>query len=450
MTRLVILGGGESGYGAAVLGMKQGMDVFLSDSGTLREPYRSWLSQEGIPFEEGGHTPDRVLAADLVVKSPGIPDSAPLVAALRDKGVSVISEIEFASRYTDARMICITGSNGKTTTTSLIWHILRQAGVNAGLAGNIGQSLALQVARDPKPLYVIELSSFQLDGMFEFKADVAVLMNITPDHLDHYDHKMQNYVDSKFRIIRNQTASDWFIYWAEDPVIAANLPLHDIRAQRLPFAAMDSDGAAAWIDGPVLEFSLPGGERFAIPRSEVPIRGLHNMFNTMAAALACSVSSLSPDQIGAGIRSFKAVPHRLEFVAEIDGVRWINDSKATNVASTFYALESMDTPTVLILGGTDKGNDYSEILPFVREKVAAIVCMGVDNSKIIDFFSGKVPAVIDTHSLADAVAECRRIARPGQTVLLSPCCASFDLFKNYEQRGDLFREAVLQMSANTK
>ena len=421
--KLRILGGGESGYGAAVLGMKEGMDVFLSDSGTLKQPYKSQLLKENIPFEEGGHTPEKILEADLVVKSPGIPDTAPLVVALREKGVPVISEIEFASRYTDAKMVGITGSNGKTTTTSLIYHILKTAGVEAGLAGNIGQSLALQVARDPKPLYVIELSSFQLDGMFSFKADVAVLMNITPDHLDRYDHKMQNYVDSKFRIIRNQTAEDSFIYWADDPVIKENLPKHDIKARRLPFATADVDG-------------------FPMSREEVPIKGLHNMYNTMAAYKACKALGLTHEQIAEGIRSFEAVPHRLEFVAEIDGVRWINDSKATNVASTYYALESMTTPTVLILGGTDKGNDYSDILPFVREKVKAIVAMGVDNRKIVNFFTGKVPAVYDTGSLEECVETCRKVAKPGDTVLLSPCCASFDLFKNYENRGDLFREAV--------
>ncbi|MCH5218872.1 MAG: UDP-N-acetylmuramoyl-L-alanine--D-glutamate ligase [Muribaculaceae bacterium] len=422
--RLVVLGGGESGYGAAVLGRKLGMEVLLSDSGTLKEPYRSLLVQEGIPFEEGGHTPEKILDADLVVKSPGIPETAPLVVALRDKGVEVISEIEFAGRHTDARMICITGSNGKTTTTSLIYHILRQAGRDVGLAGNIGHSLALQVARDPKPCYVIELSSFQLDGMYRFKADVAVLMNITPDHLDRYDHKMQNYVESKFRIIRNQTASDVFIYWDGDPVIKAEFPRHDIKARLLPF---DAD-------------TLP-----VLPKEDIPIKGLHNLFNALAATLACRAVGLTDEEIAAGIRTFKAVPHRLEFIREKDGVRWINDSKATNVASTYYALEAMDRPTVLILGGTDKGNDYSEILPFVKEKVRHIVCMGVDNAKIVKFFSGHVEGIIDTHSLAEAVECCRRVARPGETVLLSPCCASFDLFKNYEQRGDLFREAVTNL-----
>lgn len=442
MKKLVVLGGGESGYGAAILGRHLGMEVLLSDSGKLREPYRSLLEEEGIPFEEEGHTPARVLEADLVVKSPGIPDSAPLVKQLRDKGVPVISEIEFAGRHTDARMVCITGSNGKTTTTSLIYHVLKEAGVDAGLAGNIGRSLALQVARDPKPLYVIELSSFQLDGMFDFKADVAVLMNITPDHLDRYDYKMQNYVDSKFRIIRNQQPGDTFIYWADDPVIKAELPKYDIKCTLLPFTADANEPAAAGVDTKEIKVSLPHGSTLKVERNLIPIKGLHNMFNCMAAALACGACGLDADKIKTGILSFQAVPHRLELVGEKDGIRWVNDSKATNVASTYYALESMDSPTVLILGGTDKGNDYSEILPFVKEKVRAIVAMGVDNKKIIDFFKGHVEEIYDTHSLAEALDTCRRTARSGETVLLSPCCASFDLFKNYEQRGDLFREYV--------
>lgn len=445
MKKLRILGGGESGYGAAVLGQKLGMDVLLSDSGALKEPYRSLLESDGIPFEEGGHTRERILEADIVVKSPGIPDSAPLVAELREKGVPVVSEIEFAGWHTDAKMVCITGSNGKTTTTSLTYHILRGAGVDAGLAGNIGKSLALQVARDPKPLYVIELSSFQLDGMSDFKADVAVLMNITPDHLDRYDHKMQNYVDSKMRIIRNQTEADSFIYWADDPVVKAELPKHDIRARRLPFASRREEGAAAWAEGSSITVAPPGDFTLSISRSRIPLKGLHNMYNCMAAALACACCGVKADAIASGIFSFEPVPHRLEPVGEVDGVRWINDSKATNVASTYYALESMDSPTILILGGTDKGNDYSEILPFVREKVREIVCMGVDNRKIIEFFGGEVEAVHDTHSLREAVDRCRQTARPGETVLLSPCCASFDLFKNYEQRGDLFRNAVKEM-----
>ena len=441
MSRLIVLGGGESGCGAAVLGKKLGMDVFLSDAGTLRDTYRDLLKQHDIPFEEGHHSPALILNADLAVKSPGIPDTAPLVRQLREKGVPVVSEIEFAGWHSDARMVCITGSNGKTTTTSLIYHIMKEAGVNVGLAGNIGQSLALQVALDPKPVYVIELSSFQLDGMADFKADVAVLMNITPDHLDRYDYKMQNYVDSKFRIVRNQTPSDYFIYWADDPVIKAELDKYPVAAKRLPFGS--SSEYAAWADASKIEVSVPGMIHTAISRSRLPLKGMHNMFNCMASALACAACGLTVDAIYSGLESFRPVPHRLEFVGEADGIKWINDSKATNVASTYYALESMDSPTVLILGGTDKGNDYSEILPFVREKVKAIVCMGVDNRKIIDFFQPFIPSIHDTHSLKDAVSCCKSLAEKGDTVLLSPCCASFDLFKNYEQRGDLFRKEVL-------
>lgn len=444
MKKLVILGGGESGYGTAVLGRKLGMDVFLSDSGTLKQKYRDLMVSEGLPFEEGGHTAEKILDADIVVKSPGIPDKAPLVKILKEKKIPVISEIEFAAKHTDAKMICITGSNGKTTTTSLIYHIIKRAGIDAGLAGNIGMSLALQVALAPKPVYVIELSSFQLDGMFDFKADIAVLMNITPDHLDRYDYKMQNYVESKFRIIRNQTSSDFFIYWADDPVIKKELEHHQIKAKTLPFTSGSSLGAAGRVQEDCIVFETPKGE-VKMSREEIPIRGLHNMYNCVAAGLACGAMGLEGEVITEGIRTFEAVPHRLEKVADIDGVRWINDSKATNVASTYYALESMTTPTVLILGGTDKGNDYSEILPFVEQKVKAIVCMGVDNKKIIDYFSGKVPSIVDTRSLKDAVAACRREAVCGDTVLLSPCCASFDLFNNYEQRGDLFKEEVLKL-----
>ena len=445
MKKLIVLGGGESGCGAAVLGKKLGMEVLLSDAGMLKDSYRQLLIQNDIPFEEGGHSPEKILDADIAVKSPGIPDSAPLVRELRAKGVPVVSEIEFAGWHTDAKMVCITGSNGKTTTTSLIYHIMKTAGLNVGLAGNIGRSLALQVAMDPKPIYVIELSSFQLDGMNDFKADVAVLMNITPDHLDRYDHQMQNYVDSKFRIIQNQTDNDYFIYWADDPIVRAEIAKRDIKARQLPFTASKEENAAAHVDDTKITFDIPGLINMAVSRYRLPIKGLHNMFNCLAAGLACAACGVTPDSIFSGLESFSAVPHRLEFVGEIDGVKWINDSKATNVASTYYALESMDSPTVLILGGTDKGNDYSEILPFVKEKVKAIVCMGLDNNKIINFFSGKVDTVIDTHSLDDAVENCRKVARKGDTVLLSPCCASFDLFNNYEHRGDLFRKKVKEL-----
>lgn len=444
---LVVLGGGESGVGAAVLGRKIGMNVWLSDAGHLKECYREMLRDRQIDFEEGGHDRDRVLAADVAVKSPGIPDKAPLVRELREKGIPVVSEIEFAGWFTDSRKVCITGSNGKTTTTMLTHHIFTSAGVDAGLAGNVGHSLALQVAESPKPVYIIELSSFQLDGMFEFKADIAVLMNITPDHLDRYDYKMENYAASKFRVKQNQGAGDFFIYWAEDEWTARHVAEKAPEACSLPFSSKKEEGTVAWVEKEDLRFTFPKGESWQIDKSEIPLKGLHNYYNTMAATLAASAFGLEKEAIRKGIADFKAVEHRLETVAEINGVKWINDSKATNVASTYYALESMDTPTILILGGTDKGNDYNEILPFVKEKVKGIVCMGVDNRKLVDFFEGKVGKLADTHTLEDAVKACEEMAEAGDTVLLSPCCASFDLFSNYEDRGDKFKKEVLKRKA---
>ena len=444
MEKLIVLGGGESGVGAAVLGKKKGYDVFLSDSGKLSDKYAGALRAHGIEFEEGGHTEERVMAADIVVKSPGIPLTAPLVVKLMEAGTPVISEIEFAGRFTDAKMVCITGSNGKTTTTLLTYHILRKAGLNVGLAGNVGKSLALQVAEESHDVYVIELSSFQLDNMYDFKADIAVIMNITPDHLDRYDHKMENYTAAKFRILQNQTADDWFIYWADDPIIRDKIAKVQVEAMRLPFSEAREPESAAYVDDGIVRFVAPR-EVWDIPRDRLALPGLHNLFNSMAAGLSASVLNIRKDTIREALEDFEAVEHRLEFVAEIDGVRYINDSKATNVNSTWYALESMVTPTVLILGGKDKGNDYNEILPFVKEKVKAIVCMGADNRKLLDFFSGQVPAIVDTHSIGDAVAACRRLAEKGDTVLLSPCCASFDLFKSYEDRGRQFKDAVKGM-----
>lgn len=442
MKKLVILGGGESGCGAAVLGKARGWEVFLSDSGRLAPKYKEMLESRGIPFEEGGHTPERLLDADTVVKSPGIPPTAPLVRRFAEKGTPIISEIEFAGRYTDARTVCITGSNGKTTTTMLIYHILKKAGLDVGLAGNVGKSMALQVAEDPHDIYVIELSSFQLENMYDFKAHIAVIMNITPDHMDRYDHKMENYVAAKFRILRNQTKEDYFIYWQDDPIVTAQIRAMQIEALMLPFGEHKLEDSAAWVDERgIIHFQLPE-DVFEIPRDRLALQGLHNLYNSMAAGLSASLFHVRNDVVKAALEDFEAVEHRLEFVAEIDGVRYINDSKATNVNSTWYALESMVTPTVLILGGKDKGNDYNEILPFVKEKVKAIVCMGADNRKLLDFFSGQVPAIVDTHSIGDAVAACRRLAEKGDTVLLSPCCASFDLFKSYEDRGEQFKQQV--------
>ena len=440
MKRLVVLGGGESGVGAAVLAKVKGMSVFLSDMGTIAPKYQSVLNKYEVEWEHGCHSEDRILAADEVVKSPGIPLTAPLIVKLKAKNVPIISEIEFAGRYTNAKMVCITGSNGKTTTTMLTYHILKSAGINVGLAGNVGKSLALQVATGDHDVYVVELSSFQLDNMYDFKANVAVLMNITPDHLDRYDHKMENYVAAKFRIIRNQTESDTFIFWQDDPIISEQLKSLDINAQMLPFSDRDDDSLAAFARND--NMVINAGEQWQMPRSELAIQGVHNLYNSMAAALSASTLNIKKDVIRKALQDFQAVEHRLEFVADVNGVRYINDSKATNVNSCYYALGSMTRPTVLILGGKDKGNDYTEIEPLVREKVKAIVCMGKDNAKLLNFFEGKVPVITETHSIKDAVEKCRDLASEGDAVLLSPCCASFDLFKSYEDRGTQFKECV--------
>lgn len=445
MKRLVILGGGESGTGSAILGKRKGFDVFLSDCGKIAPKYVEMLDANGIAWEDSAHTPEKILNADLAIKSPGIPPTAPLVKALAEKGVPILSEIEFAGRYTDAKMVCITGSNGKTTTTLLIYHILKKAGMNVGLAGNVGKSMALQVADDPHDVYVIELSSFQLENMYDFKADVAIMLNITPDHMDRYDYKMENYVAAKFRIIRNQTQEDCFIYWQDDPVILEQIRQLQLEQQLLPFAEHQEEDTHSWVDDRgVIHFDVPG-EVWAIPRDKLSLTGLHNLYNSMAAGLSASVLNIKRDTIREALADFEAVEHRLEFVATVEGVDYINDSKATNVNSTWYALESMNTPTVLILGGKDKGNDYTEIEPLVKEKVKAIVCMGKDNTKLIDFFGDKVAAIRDTHSLDEAVEACRQLADKGDTVLLSPCCASFDLFKSYEDRGEQFKAAVIKM-----
>lgn len=440
--RIVVLGAGESGFGAAVLAKDKGMDVFLSDCGSIAPKYSEKLTAEGIAFEEGHHSLDKILSADEIVKSPGIPLDAPVIKAAHEKNIPIISEIEFAGRYSDAKMVCITGSNGKTTTTMLIHHILTHAGIDASLAGNIGRSLAYQVAREPHKVYVVELSSFQLDNMYDFKANIAVMLNITPDHLDRYGYKMQNYVNAKFRILQNMTSTDTFIFWKDDPVITKQLQSIATEARMLPFSEHQEEGSDAYIDAENdLIFNTPG-TCMSMPRADLALNGLHNVFNSMAAGLSACVCCVTKDAIREALSDFSGVEHRLEFVRDLDGVRWLNDSKATNVNSCYYALESMTTPTVLILGGKDKGNDYSEILPLVKEKVTAIVAMGKDNAKIMDFFSPHVAQMADTHSLADAIEACRKFARPGDTVLLSPCCASFDLFRSYEDRGTQFKDAV--------
>lgn len=445
MALAVILGGGESGYGSAVLAAAKGYEVLLSDSGTLREPYRSRLAAQGIVFEEGGHTLAKILEAEFVVKSPGIPDTAPIIQALRAKEIPVLSEIEFAGRYLapHTRTVCITGSNGKTTTTTLIHQIMQGAGIRASLAGNIGRSLALQVAETPADLqpdwYVIELSSFQLDGMSRFRADIALLLNITPDHLDRYDHKMENYVASKFRITQNLRSTDLFIYNGDDPETLAYLPriLPRLPAATVAFYTQAAQ-SGAWYDP--AQGMLHIGD-FTFPAAELPIKGLHNIANALAAVAACRAASIPDSVIADTLRTFGGVEHRLEPVAVIDGVEYINDSKATNVDSVWYALQAMTRPTVWIAGGTDKGNDYKVLMPLVREHVKALVCMGLDNAKLVQSFSGLAP-VYDTASLEEAMAVCRRVAQPGDTVLLSPACASFDLFRNFEHRGEKFKAAV--------
>lgn len=444
MKRIVILGGGESGTGAAILAKDKGMDVFLSDSGTLAPRYVDVLRAEGIAFEQGGHTEALILNADEVVKSPGIPPTAPLIQKITAAGIPVISEIELAGRYTDSKMVCITGSNGKTTTTTLITHILTSGGIDASPAGNVGRSLAWQVAREPHDVYVVELSSFQLENMYDFKANIAVLLNITPDHLDRYDYEMQNYIDAKFRIIRNMTADDAFIYWQDDPVITRQLERVSTEATRMPFGLEPEEHTAAYVDSENNLVIKAANEPFAMPRADLALNGLHNLYNSMAAGISARLLDVRSEDLRRALSDFSGVPHRLEPAGTVDGVRWINDSKATNVNSCWYALESMpeSKTTVLILGGKDKGNDYSEILPLVRRKVKAIVAMGLHNEKIMDFFKGEVPDLVSTASLDDAVSACRRLAREGDTVLLSPCCASFDLFTSYVNRGELFKAAV--------
>jgi UDP-N-acetylmuramoylalanine--D-glutamate ligase len=430
---IVVLGAGESGSGAAILAKEKGFDVFVSDCGTISEPYRALLNQNGVKWEDGKHSEELILCADEVIKSPGIPLTAPLIQKLQKQGTPIISEIEFAARYTHAKMICITGSNGKTTTTSLIFYILKQAGLNVGLAGNIGNSLALQVAREDHDYYVIELSSFQLDNMYDFKADIAILLNITPDHLDRYDYKFQNYVDAKFRITRNQTKEDSFIYWAEDPVIDREMKKIQLGATLYPYGFTQPN-------------PLPVGEE------ELALKGRHNVLNSMAATIAANVVGIKKEVIRESLKTFQGVEHRLQYVATVRGVRWINDSKATNVNSCWYALESMTTPTVLILGGKDKGNDYSEIDELVKQKCHTLVFMGLHNEKLHEHFDrfsteasplcGRGLNIIDTDNLHDAVQAAYEAAQEGDTVLLSPCCASFDLFKSYEDRGEQFMAAV--------
>ena len=440
MARIVILGAGESGAGAAVLAQKKGFDTFVSDMSLIKDKYKAMLNERGIQWEEGKHTEELILNADEVIKSPGIPNDAPIILKLKNQGTPIISEIEFAGRYTNAKMICITGSNGNTTTNSLIYHIFKKAGLNVGLAGNIGQSLAYQVAECNYDYYVIELSSFQLDNMYKFHANIAVLMNITPDHLDRYGFEMQNYVDAKFRIIQNQTDDDAFIFWNDDPIIQKELHKYGIHGQYFPFAEKNEEGVAAFTEENKVYFTRPIA--FNMEQEELALTGTHNLFNSMAAGISANIAGIRKECIREALNDFKGVEHRLEKVARVKGVDYINDSKATNVNSCWYALQSMKTKTVLILGGKDKGNDYNEIADLVKEKCSGLIFLGLHNEKLHDFFGNFGLPIVDVQSMPDAVNAAYNMAKKGETVLLSPCCASFDLFKSYEDRGDQFKECV--------
>lgn len=437
--RIVILGAAESGVGAAVLAKKQGFDVFVSDMSVIKDKYKKVLEDHHIEWEEKQHSEEKILNADEIIKSPGIPDKAPMIQKVMAKGIHIISEIEFAGRYTHSKMICITGSNGKTTTTSLIYHIFKNAGYDVGLAGNIGNSLALQVAESPHEYYVIELSSFQLDNMYDFRANIAILLNITPDHLDRYGC-MQDYVDSKMRIIQNQTSSDSFIYWDEDPIIKRELEKYDIKAIQYPFSQLKKNGVIGYIEEGQYKIEMP--TPFNMEQEELSLTGRHNVYNSLAAGIASKIAGIKNEVIRKCLSDFPGVEHRLEKVTRVGGVEYINDSKATNVDACWYALESMKGNTILILGGLDKGNDYNEIKDLVKEKCVGLVFLGADNTKLHQFFDGFGIPVRDTNNMKDCVQACYEMAKPGDTVLLSPCCASFDLFKNMEDRGEQFKTLV--------
>ena len=441
MSRIVVLGGGESGVGSAVLAKSKGYDVFLSDMGKITQEYADVLQEWNIPYEQGKHTEELILNADEIIKSPGIPATAPMVKKIAERGIDIISEIEFAGRYDSARKICITGSNGKTTTTSLIYHLLKEAGLNVGLGGNIGKSYAYQVATEKYDIYVLALSSFQLDNVYDFKADIAIITNITPDHLDRYDHKMENYVKSKFRITRNMSSDDCFIFCSDDEITISHLAQIITKAQKLPFTQKSEVAQGAFVQGDrmIVRYKEQECDMYL---QELALGGKHNVYNSMAAAIAAKVMDIDNEAIRNGLATFQAVEHRLEKVLSIKDVLYINDSKATNVDAAWYALECQTRPVVWIVGGTDKGNDYSTLIPLAKEKVKAMICMGLDNHKFHESFEGIVPEIHDVTSAADAVKLAHSLATAGDCVLLSPCCASFDLFKNYEDRGRQFKEAV--------
>jgi UDP-N-acetylmuramoylalanine--D-glutamate ligase len=440
---IAILGAGESGVGAAILAKKQGWNVFVSDFGTIKDSFKAELDEHSIQWEEKQHTETTILNADLVIKSPGIPDKASIIQKIKEKGIKIISEIEFGGYYSTAKTICITGSNGKTTTTMLTYHILKKAGINVGLAGNVGQSFAKQIATENYDWYVLELSSFQLDDMYEFKADIAMLLNITPDHLDRYNYEMQNYVNSKFRIINNMNENGWFIYNLDDPIISKEVKNKTINAQLVPFSMKEEVTKGAYATEEQITITI--NEQFTMSIHDLALKGKHNTQNSMASAIAARVLDIRSNTLRESLSDFVNVEHRLEFVAKVHGIEFINDSKATNINSTWFALESMDKPTVWIVGGVDKGNDYTELMDLVKEKVKAIICLGVDNHKIIEAFTGVVETIVEAKSAMEAVAYGYRLAKKDETVLLSPACASFDLFENYEERGNQFKDAVRKL-----
>lgn len=442
--RIVILGSGESGVGSAILAKEKGFDVFVSDKSLIKEKYKQQLLLEGITFEEGQHSEDKIFNATEVIKSPGIPEKTELVQKLLNKNIPVVSEIEFAGRYTNAKKICITGSNGKTTTTLLTYHILKKAGYNVGLGGNVGKSFALQVAREKYDYYVLELSSFQLDGMYDFTADIAVLLNITPDHLDRYDYKFENYVASKFRITQNQSNADYFIYCADDEVITTFMQQNKVNAKLIPFSIKKNiEGNGAFLNQNQITLNYKSNQKPLIMTIEqLALQGKHNVYNSMAASLTARIVDVRKEIIRESLEDFQNIEHRLEFVATINGIEFINDSKATNINSTWYALESMQKPVVWICGGQDKGNNYDELIDLVKQHVKAIICLGKDNRKIISAFKNVVETIVETDSAADAVAASYKIGKKGDVVLLSPACASFDLFQSYEDRGMQFKASV--------
>ncbi len=439
--KIVIIGAGESGTGSALLAHKQGLDVFITDNGTIKDKYKDILKTNKIKWEEGKHTENEIMTAHEVIKSPGIPDNMPLIRKIHGTGIPVISEIEFAGRYARGMKICVTGSNGKTTVTNMIYHILKKADKNVTMAGNVGNSFAMAVAEKEYDYYVIELSSFQLDGMYKFRAEVAVLMNITPDHLDRYGYKLQKYIDSKFRIIQNQGKTDFLIYWADDPIIKKELPVRDPQMILLPFSGTEKENMASYIENEEIVIDYQHKTNL-MTIHELALKGRHNTYNSMAAAIATKVLGIRKETIRESLADFQGVEHRLEPVIKVSGINFINDSKATNVNSTWYALECMETNIVWIVGGIDKGNDYSGLVPVVKEKVRAVVCLGKENRKILEAFTEVVPTIIETASMEEAVRSAYYLAKKGDTILLSPACASFDLFDNYEDRGRKFKAAV--------